>query len=277
MQDLKSLAQVINTKSLIISALAVLSTWLCLKLGITAKFPETLIAIAIVFPLVFSIGTAYNRREKALEDYGSIKAHGRALYLASRDWIGDSDPQRLAAIEAALGELLTACRDMFTRPLIDMPQYEARIYGAFSDLSLCVKELRDAGLSATECSRCNQYISRIFAAFENIKHIYQYRTPRTLRAFSDFFILILPIVYGPYFAAQAVEFSKQLFYVMPVLFSLILVGLANIQDHLENPFDQIGEDDVAVNPEKFVESLRAGEEDVASPQPIPIRVRIDGT
>jgi len=42
---------------------------------------------------------------------------------------------------------------------------------------------------------------------------------------------------------------------MPVLFTLILVGLANIQDHLENPFDQIGEDDVAINPEKFVASL----------------------
>ncbi len=261
MQSIRSLTQVINGKSLAISALAVLSTWLCLQLGITAKFPETLIAIAIVFPLVFSIGTAYNRREKALEDYGSIKAHGRALYLASRDWVGDSDPGRLAAFETALGELLTASRDMFTRPLSEMPQYEARIYGAFSSMSHLVKQLRDAGLSATECSRCNQYLSRIFAAFENIKHIYEYRTPRTLRAFSDFFILILPIVYGPYFAAQAVEFSKELFYVMPVLFSLILVGLANIQDHLENPFDQIGEDDVAINPEKFIASLHAGHEE----------------
>jgi hypothetical protein len=44
---------------------------------------------------------------------------------------------------------------------------------------------------------------------------------------------------------------------MPILFALILVGLANIQDHLENPFDQIGEDDVAIDPDKFVASLDA--------------------
>jgi len=42
---------------------------------------------------------------------------------------------------------------------------------------------------------------------------------------------------------------------MPVLFSVILVSLDNIQDHLENPFDQVGEDDVVINPEKFVARL----------------------
>ena len=276
MQSLRSLSRVINLKSLIISALAVLSTWLCLRLGITANFPETLIATAIVFPLVFSIGTAYSRREKALEEYGTIKAHGRALYLAARDWLPGSDDRRLAVLQSSLGELLTACRDMFTRPLSDMPPYEARIHRAFSDLSLFVRQLREAGLSATECSRCNQYVSKIIGSFENIKHIYEYRTPRSLRAFSDFFILLLPILYGPYFATQAVEFSKELFYVMPVLFALILVGLANIQDHLENPFDQIGEDDVAINPEKFIASLSMGNEKLMLPQPVPIRASNDG-
>ena len=42
---------------------------------------------------------------------------------------------------------------------------------------------------------------------------------------------------------------------MPLLFAFILVGLDNIQEHLENPFDQIGVDDVAINAEKFIESL----------------------
>ena len=39
---------------------------------------------------------------------------------------------------------------------------------------------------------------------------------------------------------------------MPVLLSVILVSLDNIQEHLENPFDQIGEDDVIINAEKFL-------------------------
>jgi hypothetical protein len=43
----------------------------------------------------------------------------------------------------------------------------------------------------------------------------------------------------------------------PVLFSIILVSLANIQSHLEDPFDLIGDDDITINAEKFVERLDA--------------------
>jgi hypothetical protein len=119
--------------------------------------------------------------------------------------------------------------------------------------------LRQAGLASGEVSRCNQYLSKMMFAFEQIKHIYQYRTPRTLRAFSDFFITVLPILYGPYFAYIAAEYPATLIYVMPVLFSLILVSLDNIQAHLENPFDQIGQDDVLINAEKFMDRLQAGD------------------
>jgi hypothetical protein len=256
MRGFRSVTQIIDRKSIAISALSVLSTWLCLRFGITADFPLTLIATAIVFPLVFSIGTAYKRREKALEEYGSIKAHGRALYLAGRDWLPEGGDGRTAHIKEILGDLLHACRELFTHPIERMPDHEQRIYAAFSRLSLFVEGMRSDGLVPNECSRCNQYVSRIMVSFENIKHIYQYRTPRSLRAFSDFFILILPILYGPYFAFEAGKDSFDLFYLMPILFTVTLVGLANIQDHLENPFDQIGDDDVAINAEKFIASLR---------------------
>jgi hypothetical protein len=100
-------------------------------------------------------------------------------------------------------------------------------------------------------------------SFERIKHIYQYRTPLSLRAFSDFFILVLPIIYGPYFAYLAVEYkAASMAYIMPVLFAVILTGLDNIQTHLEDPFDQIGADDVSINAEKFVELLSCGEDDM---------------
>jgi predicted membrane chloride channel (bestrophin family) len=258
MRSISSLTQVVNLKSVIISLVAVLSTWLCLKFGIKADFPLTLIATAIVFPLVFSIGTAYTRREKALEEYGAIKANGRTLYLASRDWASQRDAKRDADLKSALHELLSACRDMYKGPLKDAGPHEKRVYEAFGLLSDFVTAMRAAHLSPTECSRLNQYISRMIGAFENTRNIYEYRTPRTLRAFSDFFILLLPILYGPYFAYQAEQFLPELFFLMPILFTLILVGLANIQDDLENPFDQIGIDDVAIDPDRFIDSLDLG-------------------
>lgn len=260
MADLSSLAKVINAKSLVVAVIAVMSTWLSLRFRLEADLPDTLMATAIVFPLVFSIGTAYQRREKVLEDYGELKAHARALYLAARDWAPIASPRRAAEIQREVRQLLDGCRAMFLRPVSEAAAQERQVYASISRLSRQVGEWREAGLASTECSRCNQYVSKLVGAFENIRHIYEYRTPRSLRSFSDFFILLMSLLYGPYFAFQASKFSEQLFFVLPVIYALILVGLANIQDHLENPFDQVGEDDVVIDPDRFADSLTAGEE-----------------
>ena len=82
-------------------------------------------------------------------------------------------------------------------------------------------------------SRINQYISKILVDVENIKMILKYRTPVTLRAYSKVFIYSFPLIYGPYFVAVSETYHPMLLYVMPLLFSFILVSLDNIQMHLE--------------------------------------------
>jgi hypothetical protein len=257
---LRTFALIINLKTLAIAGLSVASTWACREYGIVANFPLTLIATAIIFPIVFSINSAYKRRESVLDDYAALKADGRAIYYATRDWLENTDASKQERCRDLLGEMLSSTRALFVADRDEMATHEERVYVCFSKISKFIKtDLREAGLASGETSRCNQYLSKMMFAFEQIKHIYQYRTPRTLRAFSDFFITVLPILYGPYFAYIAQEYPATLLYVMPVLFSLILVSLDNIQAHLENPFDQIGQDDVLINAEKFTDRLQAGD------------------
>lgn len=261
---IRRLGLIINAKTVAVSVLAVVATWISIRLGAVADFPMTVISTAVVFPIVFSIGHAYKRRETALDDYGNMKAHGRALYFAARDWFPEANPLRRQQIEAGLIALFHACRDLFKHPRSEMDRHERAVYAAFSQLSDFVKGLRDDGLAATECSRCNQYITKMLFSFERVKHIYQYRTPRALRTFSDFFLVVLPVIYGPYFAYLAVEYHlSAMTYVMPVLFAVIMSGLDNIQAQIEDPFDQIGIDDVAINAEKFVELLSCGENETS--------------
>lgn len=82
----------------------------------------------------------------------------------------------------------------------------------------------------------SQYISKMIIAFDNLKIIHAYRNPVTLRAYSKVFIYFFPIIYGPYSASTFHDYSAHLKYVMPVLYSFILVSLDNIQDHLEHLF-----------------------------------------
>lgn len=255
MTHFKQVAIVINGKAILVAALAVASMLLCRHYGLMANFPLTLIATAVVFPIVFSINSAYKRRESALAAYGGVKAQGRAIYFAARDWLEDSDAETLAHIQRLLGDLLIDCRTLFHTPADRMQAEEDAVYRRFSDLSLFIKDLRRQGLASGEVSRCNQYLSKMLFSFESLKHIYQYRTPVTLRSYSRIFIFILPILYGPYFVKIAQDYSHGLEFLMPILFALILVGLDNIQDHLENPFDQVGEDDIIINAEKFIARL----------------------
>ena len=256
MKKLKWVLIIINLKTLVVTVLAVTSTYLCQRFNIIAEFPMTLIATAVVFPIVFSISGAYKRREYALAKYSAMKANGRAIYFAARDWIKHSDEETQQKAKELLGGLLIACRDLFGGPISTMCELEDNVYRIFSRTSEFIsKDLGDKGLPSGELSRVNQYLCKMMVAFEDAKHIYTYRTPRTLSAFSDFFVTTLPVLYGPYFVSISTDFSPGLIYVMPVLFTVILVSLDNIQQHLENPFDQIGEDDIQINAEKFIERL----------------------
>ncbi|MCV6605418.1 MAG: hypothetical protein OIF34_08935 [Porticoccaceae bacterium] len=253
---MKSLWKIINLRTLLVTVTAIISTWLCIKYQVTADFPLTLVATAVVFPVVFSINGAYKRREKALTEYSALKANGRAIFFATRDWLENPSPDLLQSSREQLQAVLAATSEMLSGSDANLRNNEEAVYRAFSQLSRFIKsDLRGNGLASGEVSRCNQYLSKMLFAFENIKHIFQYRTPKTLRTFSAVFISLLPIIYGPYFASQASDYSHYVTYAMPILFSLVLVSLSNIQAHLENPFDQIGEDDIQFHVDAFAKNL----------------------
>ncbi len=255
MNTFKSFFRIFGINTFVVIGLAIASTWICRHYTFTEDFPLTLIGLAVVFPIVFSINGAYKRREVVLDQYGILKAHGRAIYFASRDWVGDDDAASAEKVKTIMHELLRGCRELFQSDEAGFEAREEAVYAKFSELSLFIKDFRRRGLATGEVSRSNQYMSKMVVAFEKLKHIHQYRTPRTLRAYSKVFIYILPVLYGPYFAQVAEGKATWLAYILPCLLSIILVSLDNIQEHLENPFDQKGEDDVNINAEKFVRRL----------------------
>lgn len=223
------------------------STWLCNRYNIIADFPLTLIGIAMVFPVVFSIDSAYKRRERALWMLSDFKAHVLAIYLASRDWLEGNEDFEMEVKDKLIG-VYGSIREIFTK---GSEKDQITIYKKISDLSLLMKKFRELELPSGEISRVSQYISKITVDVENLSSILRYRTPITLRAYSKVFIFTFPILYGPYFASVSGHYSPNLEYMMPVLFSFILVSLDNIQSHLENPFDQVGEDDIVFDVEEF--------------------------
>ncbi|HYG18301.1 MAG TPA: hypothetical protein VD816_05200 [Ohtaekwangia sp.] len=250
---LRSFFLIINYKTIIVTLLSVLSTYVCYHLGLTAKFPDMLVGVAIVFPVVFSIGSAYNRRETALQRFSDFKGHALVIYYAARDWPQVKQNDLPAQVRERMTRIMVLIRTMFTSgQRAEWEKNEKQIFGHFSDLSKLIMSMGNYGIQSSELSRINQYLSKMIIAFDNLKVIHTYRTPVTLRAYSKVFIYIFPIIYGPYFASTFGDFSAHLEYVMPVLYSFILVSLDNIQDHLEHPFDEIGEDDIRIDERELI-------------------------
>ena len=75
---------------------------------------------------------------------------------------------------------------------------------------------------------------------------------------------LFPLVFGPYFANIAYPEHASAGYIVALIYSLVLVSLDNIQDHLENPFDGVGADDLRLDIAEEYRHLTIATDDVAN-------------
>ncbi|MBW2527780.1 MAG: hypothetical protein JRI23_26605 [Deltaproteobacteria bacterium] len=258
MKVFRDFAAVLDGQTLIVSLLALGSTYLCQRYELKADIPTGLIGLAVVFPIVFSINTAYKRREEALRYFAGLKAHAVALYFAHRDWVPNRDgdePVHAGRVRTIVEELLEAIQHYLAKDGRTPKRLQA-VFAVFSRLSTSHEELREAGVPANEISRASQYLSKMMTEFERMRIIANYRTPVSLRAYSVVFLNVFPVAFGPYFATlcSKSESFPAVGYMVAVLYSLVLVSLDNIQEHLEDPFDEVGTDDINL---KVLDEYRA--------------------
>lgn len=233
---------------LFVAGLTLAATYVCMALGIRADLPTSLIAVAIVFPIVFSINAAYTRREEALRYLGLVRATIGAVYLAHRDWVEDGTAHARRADRLGR-ELYRAVCTAVAAPEKQRAEARRRVAEAVSDLSRSVEDLRRAGLAATEVSRVNNYLNLAMTDFERLRAISDYRTPSALRAYSKVYLNLFPMLYAPLYANVGAEAGAAFGYAVALAFAFVLVGLDNIQDALENPFDGFGTDDIELGDE----------------------------
>ena len=240
-RTLVQFSQLVDLKMAAVGVLAIGSTYACLRFEVVVDMPLELAGIAIVFPIVFSIGQAFQRRELALSALAEFSANLGPRAGPSRRPASDSATHEARA-RGILATLDRDVREMLRAPSVEL---DARVRASYSDLSESIERIRVEGqVAPTEISRVNQYLKLTIATTEQMKNISIYRTPRALRSFTRVFLTIFPIVFGPYFAFLAASSFPAVGYGIAILYTIVLVGLDNIQEGLENPYDGIGVDDI---------------------------------
>ena len=242
----RNFIRILSIRTFVVILLSFVATYLCLKYNIVVALPTALIGIAIVFPIVFSINAAFRRREEALRYFASLKAHSMALFYAHRDWLPSESSEHAQRAKELNVALLQAIRKCFSQETERGHDFQA-VYAIFSNFSRSMEQLRAAGVSGSEISRANQYLRSMMIEFERMRNIFIYRTPQALRAYSQVFLNAFPILFAPYFADLSSKHFFALGFMLATFYSLVLVSLDNIQQRLENPYDEFGIDDINLN------------------------------
>tara|TARA_B110000914_G_C15482248_1_gene456264 strand:- start:813 stop:1478 length:666 start_codon:yes stop_codon:yes gene_type:complete len=203
-------------------------------------------SIAIVFPLVFSITSAYQRRQEAI-----------ALFSEFRNKIIDLTNIFYAVDEVNKKDYVS----LFNKLVLVQTDLNNYLINTSSDNDFgVIREKRKEVLlfidshkklfNEREKDSLIRVKNELFLSAEQIRGIKIHGTPISLRKYCLIFIYFSPLLYN----SQLIETSSgtgfQLESIVSLMFSLVvsfvLMALYNVQDYIENPFDQKGLDDLNI-------------------------------
>jgi len=229
---------IINFRTLITLFLSLIVPFIAYEFKVFYNIDLTLMSIAIIFPLVFTIRGAFRRREKALEHLSRF----RASLLTVKNYFHNSKmPDELKADSSqVLQELNDALFGHLNTKNDDTSGYDIKLKAAF-DFITTNKE----SISNGTREKIYRFFRDVMDSADNLIAIHSHRTPVSLKAYCLIFIYIFPAVYTPTIINKiGLENPSWLTFFIVVLSEFILISLYNIQDQMEHPFDDEGLDDI---------------------------------
>eukprot|EP00998_Keelungia_sp_KM082_P007689 NODE_387_length_2011_cov_46.881104_g380_i0.p1 GENE.NODE_387_length_2011_cov_46.881104_g380_i0~~NODE_387_length_2011_cov_46.881104_g380_i0.p1 ORF type:complete len:638 (-),score=71.28 NODE_387_length_2011_cov_46.881104_g380_i0:22-1935(-) len=236
-----------------VMVLYVLIARLCWEREFGINFSPTIFVSSIIFPLSFSVNSAYQRRELALQMLGNFKAGTLNMYLSTRAWLEDTHlTLQGISLEETFRGLYGQMRDYLQAHDEDVKEACLKeIYENFSIMHAMTEQLRKSkGIEPPILSRNIQDLRFIIEAFEKLRVVADYRTPSSIRVFTKLTITLGAFPFGAYCSHLGTAYSPWALWNAPIAIALVFVLLQNVQRMLENPFsspDQNDQDDINLN------------------------------
>ena len=249
---------IINRRTFGVLAISLVSTLLIYHFTFTYDLDLTLINISIVFPLVFTIRSAFKRRDRALEFLSKFRSG-----LVSVDYafltIKKLSTEDRNYIHQQILTTSKALMDFLNDSLADIDQVRAEV----SKINQFIINKSDL-IKSSNRLKINNLLNNVHMGIETVASIKQYHTPTSIRAYCLIFIYLYPVMCTPsiYYKLQRGMHEGNLFLLifLSLTSSFILISLFNVQEQLENPFDHQGLDDIQA------ESFALKEQPLISPK-----------
>jgi len=233
---------IINHRTWIALLISFLAPYLCFTYHISFDIDLTLISIAIIFPLVFTIRGSFRRREKALEHLSEFRGTIKTLdyFFASNEALTEEE-------KVTSHGLLVTISDNLMKQLKANSTETEELDGNIDDLFQFLQDHKKA-ISGKKTEKIFKYMKDLHETIENVHAINVHRTPISLKAYCLIFIYIFPIIYAPAIVHRiGMDQNMWISYFVVIFSQFILISLYNIQNQLEYPFDDKGLDDIQLN------------------------------
>lgn len=233
--------QIINIRTFTVLIICLATSFSVIRYQIKYNFDLTIISIAIIFPLVFTIRAAFRRREKALDYLSRFKS---ALLIVTRcfERCKKLPPEQLTHIQGVLRATSASLISFFTQGKHDQAPLRNNLK-QISDFLMTHKEEIGSG----EAFKILRFMKDVHMSVEGTIAIYTHHTPVSLRAYCQIFIYVFPFIYSPALLHRLEDDTPGwVVYGLSCVTGFILISLFNVQDQMENPFDAKGLDDIKV-------------------------------
>lgn len=214
-------------------------TYCSFVLNIKFSMDLTLLSIAIIFPLVFSIRGSFRRREKALEYLSEFKStlHTVGNFLLCK-------PELINLYKKDVDAILL---NINTTVLHHLSKHDSNMAEVDKSMNQVYEFVinNDKTISRQTRDKVFRFMKDMHESVENLNAVHIHRTPISLKAYCLIFIYIFPLIYAPEIIKNVGTYQQEwIVYGVVFITQFILISLYNIQNHLEYPFDNVGIDDI---------------------------------
>ncbi len=213
-------------------------SYLCIEFDFSYNLNITLFSIAIIFPLVFTIREAFKRRDAVIKLLSIFKSSLNSVYYCfeNNNKLSDENKHLIA-------DKLNGISQIFFKTLQGGEYNSQAVRNKLNEVFEFVRANRKS-ISTGVSLKIIRFLKDVDESIENTMGIKMHGTPVSLRAYCLVFIYIFPFVFIPTLIRDMGEGSLWLVYVLSITHGFILISLYNVQERMENPFDQIGLDDI---------------------------------
>ena len=252
--SLRKYTSALNYRTLISVIISFIATKIAYYYNLVFDLDLTLISV------VFTLGSAFQRREKALEHLGRAKgalASIKYCFSASKNIVDEEKEKIYSGVNSVKSELISF--------LYAKSNDKAKLNQSIGLIQNFIMEHRDA-LGRSLSLRIYRLMRDVIMGIENSISIKVHRTPQSIRAYCELFIYIFPFYYAPTLiknvdtpSSGSGEIINSLpvpmidndyafiVYGLNIIISFILISLFNVQEQIENPYDQDGMDDIKLS------------------------------